>query len=87
MSPNRAGKTPLLTLFQAGITLATTPLRFLLLEEDMDRGAEEEEEEVTLEVEVVGVEGEEEDHPQDLPVLQEVFLTGRWGQRCLSCST
>ena len=47
----------------------------------MDQGAEVEEE-VTLEVEA-----EEEDRPQDLPVLQEVFLTGRWGQRCLSCST
>ena len=53
----------------------------------MDRGAEEEEEEVTLEVEVVGVEVEEEDHPQDLPVLQVMFLMGRWGQRRLSRST
>jgi hypothetical protein len=56
--PNRAGKTPLLILLLAGITLATISCHFLPREEDTDRGAMEEveveEEAEAEEVEVTG---------------------------------
>jgi hypothetical protein len=71
--PNRAGRTPLLILFLAGITLAVNPLHFIPLEEGMDQGVEEEDmEEAEVEVEV-GEEVEAEEEVEALPAPQALL--------------